>query len=147
MYSGPMDDSVADVLSLLGDRWALRVVRDVALGHRRFDELADRTAAPRTVLSDRLRRLVEAQILTTRPYQVPGRRTQQEYVLTDAGIDLVPVLAALSDWGDRHLGQRRTSPEVVYRHSACGGQVSAALRCECGQAADPHAGVVAEVRH
>src|SRR3954447_8493831 len=97
MYSGSMEDSVADVLAVLGDRWALRVVRDVALGHRRFDELAERTSAPRTVLSDRLRRLVDADILTTRTYQVPGRRTQREYVLTSAGIDLMPVLAALSD--------------------------------------------------
>ena len=105
MYSGPMDDSVAEVLALLGDRWALRLVRDVALGHRRFDELAERTSAPRTVLSDRLRRLSTPASCATRPYQVPGRRTQQEYVLTDAGIDLMPVLAALSDWGDRHLGR------------------------------------------
>ena len=142
-----MDDSVADVLAVLGDRWALRVVRDVALGHRRFDELAERTSAPRTVLSDRLRRLVDADILTTRTYQVPGRRTQREYVLTSAGIDLMPVLAALSDWGDRHLAPGRQSPEVVYRHTACGGQVSAALRCECGESPDPHDRVVAEIRH
>lgn len=131
----------------MGDRWTLRLVRDVALGLRRFDELATRTAAPRAVLSDRLRRLVEAGILATRSYQEPGRRTQREYILTDAGVDLMPVLAALSDWGDRHLSPGRSTPEVVYRHTACGGQVTATLRCECGEQTDPHARLVAEVRH
>jgi DNA-binding HxlR family transcriptional regulator len=139
-----MKDSVAAVLGTVGDRWALLIVREVSLGLRRFDEIQRATTAPRQIVADRLRRLVEAGILTTRPYVVPRRRSRDEYVLTDAGIDLLPVLAALSDWGERHLGAGEL-PEIVYRHSGCGGRVTAALFCECGERTDPHHRLVAEV--
>jgi DNA-binding HxlR family transcriptional regulator len=135
---------LAGVLAALGDRWALLIVREVALGLRRFDEIQAATGAPRTVLSDRLHRLTEAGILDTRPYQVPGRRSRREYLLTDAGLDLLPVLAALSDWGEQHLGAGAV-PEIVYRHSGCGGRVTATLQCECGAQPDPQGRLVAEV--
>ena len=136
-------DGVATLLGVLGDRWALQVVREVSLGVRRFDEVQAATGAPRGVLADRLRRLTAAGILTVRPYRVPGRRGRQEYVLTAAGLDLVPVLAALSDWADRHLGGG--AHEVIYRHGGCGGRLSATLRCECGEHAGPRDRLVAEV--
>ena len=137
-----MTDGLAGVLSLLGERWALLVVREVSLGLRRFDELAAATGAPRTVLSDRLHRLTDAGVLDTRPYQVPGNRARTEYVLTDAGVDLLPLLAAMSDWGDRHLG---SSAQVIYRHGGCGGRVTARLVCECGEEAGPRDRLVAEI--
>lgn len=137
-------EGVAGVLDVVGDRWALLIVREVALGLRRFDELHATTRAPRTVLSDRLRRLTAAGILDTRSYRVPGRRSQREYLLTAAGLDLLPVLSALSDWGERHLGSGAL-PEIVYRHTGCGGRVRATLQCECGESADPHRRLIAEV--
>ncbi|WP_164704585.1 winged helix-turn-helix transcriptional regulator [Blastococcus litoris] len=139
-----MDDGVARVLELVGDRWALLVVREVSLGLRRFNELEAATAAPRTVLSDRLRRLVDAGVLQTRPYQVPGSRSRTEYVLTDAGYDLVPVLSAMSDWAQRHLGGDAT-PGVDYRHGGCGGRVTARLLCECGEQTAPRERLIAAV--
>ncbi|GIG65392.1 hypothetical protein Pen01_16870 [Phytomonospora endophytica] len=136
---------MAEVLGIVGDRWALLIVREVAVGLRRFDELQTTIGAPRQVLSNRLQRLTAAGLLDTRPYQVPGRRSRNEYVLTDAGIDLLPVLSALSDWGEHHLAEG-AMPEIVYRHSRCGGRVTAKLHCECGEEADPHERVIAEVR-
>jgi DNA-binding HxlR family transcriptional regulator len=130
------------VLAVIGDRWALRIVREVSLGVRRFDEMQAVTGAPRAVLSDRLRRLCAAGILTTRPYHVPGRRPRNEYALTAGGIDLLPVLAALSEWAERHLAG---SAEVVYRHGGCGGRLTTTLRCECGEQAGPRDRLVAEV--
>jgi DNA-binding HxlR family transcriptional regulator len=135
-------DGVAGVLSLLGERWALLVVREVALGLRRFDELASATGAPRTVLSDRLRRLTQAGVLDTRPYQVPGSRARTEYVLTEAGLDLLPLLSAMADWGELHLG---SSSQVIYRHGGCGGRVTARLVCECGEETGPRDRLVAEI--
>lgn len=133
------------MLAVLGDRWALLIVREVSLGRRRFDEIRDATGAPRAVLSDRLRRLTDAGVLATRSYQMPGSRARSEYTVTPAGLDLLPVLAALTDWGDRHLvTDDRT--DVVYRHTGCGGRVRAELRCECGQLVGPSAGLIAEVR-
>jgi DNA-binding HxlR family transcriptional regulator len=139
-----MSDCVAGVLDVVGERWALLVVREVALGLRRFDEILAATGMPRGVLSDRLQRLTSAGILTTRPYRIPGARARVEYVLTDAGFDLVPVLAALSDWGERHLAPNLV-PEIVYRHSGCGGRVTVKMLCECGESADPHGRLIAEV--
>jgi DNA-binding HxlR family transcriptional regulator len=132
------------VLEIVGERWTLLVVREVALGLRRFDELQEATGAARGALSDRLRRLTDAGILETRSYQVPGSRARSEYVLTDAGYDLLPVLSALNDWGDRHLGAGLT-PDVVYRHAGCGGRVTARLLCECGEQTAPRDRLIAQV--
>lgn len=139
-----MADNVASVLGIVGDRWALLIVREIALGLRRFDTVRAATGAPRQVVSDRMRRLTEAGILATRPYRLPGQRERQEYVLTEAGLDLLPVLSALSDWGERHLGADAI-PEIVYRHCGCGGRVTATLLCECGEHPDPHGRVIADV--
>lgn len=139
-----MTDSLADVLDVVGERWALLVVREVALGLRRFDEILAATRMPRGVLSDRLQRLTAAGILATRPYRIPGARARVEYTLTDAGFDLLPVLSALSDWGERHLAPN-VVPEIVYRHSGCGGKVTVKMLCECGEQADPHDRLIAEV--
>jgi DNA-binding HxlR family transcriptional regulator len=135
---------VASVLELVGERWALLIVREVALGLRRFDEIQAATGVPRGVLSDRLQGLTEAGILATRSYRIPGSRARQEYTLTAAGFDLLPVLSALSDWGERHLAPGLL-PEIVYRHSRCGGRVTVKMLCECGEQADPHGRLVAEV--
>ena len=135
---------LADVLSIVGERWTLLVVREVALGVRRFDELQAATSAPRAVLSDRLRRLIDAGVLEPRAYHVPGSRTRQEYGLTAAGLDLLPVLSALSDWGERHLSPG-AEPDVAYRHSGCGHRLTARLVCECGAEIDPAHGLVASV--
>ena len=137
-----MFDGLAGVLPLLGERWALLVVREVSLGLRRFNELEAATGAPRTVLSDRLRRLTEAGVLDTRPYQLPGSRVRTEYVLTEAGYDLLPLLSAMSDWGERHLG---STAQVIYRHGGCGGRVTARLVCECGEETGPRDRLVAEI--
>ncbi len=135
--------TLADVLTIVGERWTLLVVREVALGVRRFDELQAATGAPRAVLADRLRRLVEAGVLLPRSYHNPGSRPRQEYALTPAGTDLLPVLSALSDWGERHLGAG--TPDVAYCHSGCGHRLTARLVCECGQQVEPGPDLVASV--
>lgn len=136
---------IEDALRLVGERWALSIVREVSLGRRRFDELQSATGAPRAVLADRLRRLVAAGILGTRPYRVPGARGRAEYVLTSAGVDLLPLQAALAQWSDRHLHGSPAVPELDYRHVACGGRVSAVLVCECGQHLSPQRQVIAQI--
>ncbi len=119
-------------------------MREIALGVRRFDGLQEATGAPRAVLTARLRSLTEAGILAMRPYQLSGRRGRSEYVLTPAGLDLLPLLTALSDWGERHLGGDGDS-DVDYRHVGCGRRVHTALRCECGAEPDLGRGLIAQV--
>ncbi|MFC7485517.1 winged helix-turn-helix transcriptional regulator [Knoellia sp. CPCC 206453] len=147
-----MRTQLGDTLRVIGERSALMVIQEVSLGVRRFDELQVATGVPRAVLSDRLRRLTDAGILATRVYRVPGSRARSEYTMTPAGSDLLPVLAAISDWGARHrltdgheaidgFGER----DVDYRHVACGGHVTAVLVCECGQQITPEKNLVAQV--
>ncbi|MER7131981.1 winged helix-turn-helix transcriptional regulator [Streptosporangium saharense] len=105
---------VARTLDLVGDRWSLLVVRDAMDGARSFTEFQRRTGIARNILTDRLRRLTAHGLLTQRTAS-SGRR--QEYVLTDAGRDLFPVILTLRQWGERHAfspGEARST--LVDRH-------------------------------
>ena len=133
----PRTCSIARSLSVVGERWALLVVREVALGVRRFADIQEATGAPPSVLTDRLRALVEAGVLDTRPYREAGARERLEYVLTPVGHDLQPVLLALKDWGDQHLIDELGVP-VVTRHHECGAPVHAVLQCEQGHEVGLH---------
>lgn len=136
--------SIARTLSVVGERWALLVVREVSLGVRRFADIQAATGAPPSVLTERLRTLVELGVLQTSPYREPGARERLEYRLTEAGRDLQPVLLALKDWGDRHLADERGVP-VVTRHVDCGAPVHAVLTCDEGHEVTPR-GLRAETR-
>jgi DNA-binding HxlR family transcriptional regulator len=92
--------SIADALAIVGDRWSLLVVREVAAGVTRFEQIREYTGAPRQVLTARLRKLEAGGVLERRIYQERPRR--HEYVLTEAGRDLWPVLRSLREWGEQH---------------------------------------------
>jgi len=130
----PRACSVARTLEIVGEKWALLVVREVFLGNRRFDEMARLTGAPRDTLAARLKTLVAGGILERRQYSEHPAR--YEYRLTDAGRELYPVIMALMKWGDRHLAGPEGPPRV-FEHS-CGHRVVPELVCEaCGEALDP----------
>jgi DNA-binding HxlR family transcriptional regulator len=103
---------VASALSVVGEKWALLVIRELFLGNRRFDRIAANTGAPRDILTTRLRTLERAGIVVRRPYQEKPQRF--EYRLTEAGKDLAPVLHALRAWGDRWACDE--SPLLVRHH-------------------------------
>ncbi|MGX1811101.1 winged helix-turn-helix transcriptional regulator [Nocardia sp. NPDC055321] len=89
----------ARALDLVGDRWSLLVIRDAMDGVRSFTEFQRRTGIARNILTDRLHKLIAHGLLAQRT-AASGRR--QEYVLTDAGRDLFPVILTLRQWGERH---------------------------------------------
>jgi DNA-binding HxlR family transcriptional regulator len=123
--------SIAKALEVVGERWTLLIVRDVMTGYRRFDELQKSLGVARNVLSARLQRLVEEDILERRPYQESPER--HEYFLTEKGLDLWPSLVALLGWGDRHTEYPDGPPLLVF-HKECGGAVSDRGVCErCGE--------------
>ena len=101
---------IAASLELVGERWSLLVVREVSLGNHRFSEIARGTGAPRDRLSARLNALVDAGVLERRPYSTAPPRSG--YHLTAAGRDLLPVLQALLQWGNRWLAERRPASAV-----------------------------------
>ncbi len=123
--------SIARTLALVGDRWTLLVLRDVANGVGRFDELAGHLGIARNVLSRRLARLVQAGLVERTAYREPGARERYEYRLSAPGRELVPVLLAFMAWGDRHLADPEGPPAVV-RHVGCGASIKVTLTCEDG---------------
>ena len=126
--------SIARPLSILGERWALLVVRDVFLGRRRFDEMQDSLGVASNVLSQRLATLTDEGILERRPYSEHPERF--EYRLTQKGLDLQPVLLALLAWGDRYMAGEGAPLEPV--HTSCGHAFHAMPTCsECGEAIVP----------
>lgn len=91
---------IAAALELVGERWALLIVRELALGNRRFEDIIRGTGAPRDRVTARLRTLDEAGVIQRIPYQAAPPRF--DYQLTDAGRALLPVLDALLAWGLDH---------------------------------------------
>jgi len=100
-------------MELLGDRWSLIVLRDVMIcGRTRFRELLTNSleGIASNVLASRLAKLTEAELLTRHP--VPGHLQKIDYLLTEAAIELVPLIVDLGDWGSRWLP---TTPDLRVR--------------------------------
>ncbi|HVS98966.1 MAG TPA: helix-turn-helix domain-containing protein [Solirubrobacterales bacterium] len=123
--------SLAKSLEVIGERWSLLIVRDVLNGNRRFSAIQSSLGIARNVLSARLQRLVDEDILERRAYQESPPR--HEYFLTEKGLDLWPSLLALMHWGDRHSAGPDGPPLRVI-HKGCGGEASDRGICEsCGE--------------
>ena len=119
------NDSVQRALEIFGDRWTFLILREAFFGVRRYGELARNLGLSRTILSDRLRTLVEYGIFERRLYQEQPQR--HEYVLTDAGRDLYPAIVCVMQWGDRYLAGPE-GPPLTLRHS-CGHDAAPRLIC------------------
>ncbi|MCI3278789.1 winged helix-turn-helix transcriptional regulator [Streptomyces cylindrosporus] len=126
----PRPCSIADALAVVGEKYSLLVLREVCLGNGRFDQLVRNIGAPRDVLSSRLRRLVDAGILTKRAYSERPQRF--EYRPTQAGLELEPVLMTLKEWGDRHIRGGVNLPMMV--EHICGHELVPLVTCRsCGK--------------
>lgn len=131
---GAMVCPVARALDVVGDGWTLMIVRELFLGSRRFDDITAQTGMSPHLLSVRLRKLVDAEILHKRPYQ--QRPARYEYRLTAKGRDLWPVVIALKHWGGR-WGEWPDGPPLRLRHSGCGAVADPVLVCpDCGEPVD-----------
>lgn len=108
--------SMARTLAVIGDRWSLLILRDCFLRVRRFEEFESRLRITRHLLADRLRKLVRFGVLRRVPYQTAPKR--YEYLLTQRGLDLYPVLIAIVHWGDVHMVDERGRP-LIHQHKTC----------------------------
>ncbi|SCL26498.1 winged helix-turn-helix transcriptional regulator [Micromonospora inyonensis] len=118
--------SLARALDVIGERWTLLIVRNALLGVTRFDGFLRSLGISRNILTDRLNTLVGAGVLDRVPYQ--DRPVRHEYHLTDRGRELVPVVLAVTQWGDRHLAGPQ-KPARLVEHEGCGGPVQATVLC------------------
>ena len=105
-----MECPVAHALEHVGDLWSMLIVRDALQGLARFDEFQRSLGISTSSLTRHLNGLVAAGVLERRPYS--ERPPRFEYVLTEAGLDLKPVVIALAAWGQAH-DPPETNPTVV----------------------------------
>lgn len=123
--------TIGRAMAVLGERWTFVVVREVANGIRRFDDMRRHTGMPRQVLTDRLALLIEHDILRRAAYREEGQRERHEYRLTDKGFELFPVMLAVAEWGDRYYADD-TGPPVEFAHRECGAPVAVTVGCAEG---------------
>ncbi|PPK68836.1 helix-turn-helix domain-containing protein [Actinokineospora auranticolor] len=124
--------SIARTLDVIGEPWSPLILRDVYVGINRFDQLQQDLGISRKVLSERLKWLVDSEILTRVEYS--SKPPRYEYGLTARGVELCDLLLVMVRWGDRWLAGAE-GPPVLYRHHACG-QISH-VEPRCAVCAEP----------
>jgi DNA-binding HxlR family transcriptional regulator len=125
---------IEKTMSVVGTKSAMLIMREAYYGTTRFDDFARRVGITKAATSARLAELVDLGLLTRRPYRQPGQRTRDEYVLTEAGTDFMPVVWAMFEWGQRYLPGRSRSRLT---HLGCGAEASVEIRCAAGHPVPP----------
>jgi DNA-binding HxlR family transcriptional regulator len=123
---------IARAVDVLGEPWTLLILRNATTGTTRFDAFRAELGIADNVLATRLARLVDAGLLVRVPYR-DGGRTRDEYRLTQAGADALPVLEALGAWGARYTTPAEPTEPMQVIHLACGRPSRRGSTCEsCG---------------
>ncbi len=117
------DCSAARTLELVGERWSLLILRDAMFrGYKRFSQFQKSLGIATNILAKRLEDFVATGLMEHRQPEAPGG--QAEYLLTQKGLELKPVIIALTEWGDKWV---RPGP-VVFQSEADGQPVGLQLR-------------------
>jgi DNA-binding HxlR family transcriptional regulator len=133
-WSAVGDCPIEKTMSVVGTKSAMLIMREAYYGTTRFDDFARRVGITKAATSARLAELVDLGLLTRRPYRQPGQRTRDEYVLTAAGTDFMPVVWAMFEWGQRHLPGRS---RLRLTHLDCGAEAAVEIRCAAGHPVPP----------
>lgn len=110
---------IARSMAVLGERWAMLVLREAFYGTTRFDEFERNLGIAPNILSARLRSLVEHDLLA----KVPGEGARHEYRLTEKGRDVFPVYVALKRWGEAWMGDP-DGPLLTWVEKSTGAELS-----------------------
>jgi DNA-binding HxlR family transcriptional regulator len=121
--------AIEKTMAVVGTKSAMLIMREAYYGTTRFDDFARRVGITKAATSARLSELVELGLLRRQPYREPGQRSRDEYVLTQAGIEFMPVVWAMFEWGRRHLPGRN---RLRLTHLGCGAEVGVEIRCAEG---------------
>ncbi|MCP4335713.1 MAG: helix-turn-helix transcriptional regulator [Gammaproteobacteria bacterium] len=106
----PLRRSVGHILDIIGEGWSILIIREAFLGTRRFEEFQGRLGIARNILTARLKKLCANQILDRVPVKEGARR--HEYILTRKGKDMMPLLVALTQWGDKWVFGENNEPVI-----------------------------------
>jgi len=127
--------SMARTLAIVGDRWTFLIIRDIFLGNLRFSSLHKALGINKHRLTDRLKRLIEHEVLYKKCYDEARQRF--EYRLTKKGIDLYPVLMTVVQFGDKWEADADGVP-MQHKHKTCEQITQPYLACsECHQPIRP----------
>jgi DNA-binding HxlR family transcriptional regulator len=130
-----MQCSIGRSLEAIGDWWTPLILRDLYVGLERFDDLAEDLGISRNLLATRLAHLVDHGLVTRERYS--DHPPRHRYRLSEAGRDLVPVLMALTAWGDR-WATPDGGPPVHFEHATCGARFTPQVSCShCGEVVHP----------
>ncbi|MGZ4578556.1 MAG: winged helix-turn-helix transcriptional regulator [Mycobacterium sp.] len=133
-WSAVGECAIEKTMAVVGTRSAMLIMREAYYGTTRFDDFARRVGITKAATSARLSELVELGLLKRQPYHEPGQRRREEYVLTEAGIDFMPVVWAMFEWGRRHLPGRH---RLRLTHLGCGADAEVQMRCTEGHLVPP----------
>ena len=117
----PLRRSISHILDVIGEGWSILIIREAFLGTRRFEEFQGRLGIARNILTDRLKKLCAHEILNRVPVKEGAKR--HEYVLTRKGRDMMPMLVALTQWGDRWVFGENNEP-IIFLDRANGKPIS-----------------------
>ncbi|GAB3836297.1 winged helix-turn-helix transcriptional regulator [Dactylosporangium cerinum] len=117
---------IVRALDVVGRRWTLIVLREAFNGVRRFEDIQQHLGVSSSILSGRLKDMVDDGLLRRVPYREDGTRERSEYHPTEKAWDLYPVIVGLMQWGDRYLGDS-AGPPVQLIDRTSGRPVVAAL--------------------
>ncbi|MCI2417452.1 helix-turn-helix transcriptional regulator [Saccharopolyspora sp. K220] len=120
---------IGRAVDVLGDPWTLLILRQAMTGCTRYDEFRNTIGISDNILSVRLKRLLAAGLLIQVPYRADGGRTRQEYRLTEAGANTLPVLHALAEWGHAHTRTDDPNGTMQVIHQTCGKPAGSGTRC------------------
>jgi DNA-binding HxlR family transcriptional regulator len=117
--------SIAGVLEAIGDRWAVLILRDLSLGLSRYEDLRRSTGVTNATLSDRLKHLEDNELIERRRYQLNPER--HEYFLTPKGRDIILVIQALAQVGDKWAVSGNAGPPLKFVDRRTGHTVKLAM--------------------
>ena len=119
--------SIAQALSVIGDSWTLLILRNAFLGTKRFDSFQQELGLTRHLLTDRLNKLVDNEILSKVP--VANYKSRFEYRLTAKGRALSTLFIAMGNWANDWLFDPDEAP-MSYAHKGCQGEVRVERQCK-----------------
>jgi DNA-binding HxlR family transcriptional regulator len=133
-WSAVGECAIEKTVTAVGTKSAMLIMREAYYGTTRFDDFAHRVGITKAATSARLSELVDLGLLSRRPYREPGQRTRDEYVVTAAGIDFMPVVWAMFEWGRRHLPGGNL---LRLTHLNCGAEATVEIRCAADHPVPP----------
>ena len=111
---GEMHCSIARTFDVIGDPWKALLLRDLHMGLSRFDQLVTDLGVSRKVLTQRLTAMIDDGLVDRVPYQ--ENPVRHDYVLTEKGASLIPIILAALAWGDAWLGDGDGAPAIPVHH-------------------------------